>query len=150
PDLDETIAFDRRGGARAALALGRELRRRRFDLVLDLQGLLRTGLMCAATFAPRRVGLSTARGGAGLFYTDVIDVPDSGSLHAVDRYWLGAEALGAGHVARRFDVPLRDDALAWTDVALRALPRPWLVVAPGSRWVTKRWPPAHFAELIRR
>src|SRR5262245_56382598 len=150
PDLDESIAFDRRGGARGALALGRELRRRRFDLVIDVQGLLRTGLMCAATFAARRIGLSTAREGAGLFYTDVVDVPDAESLHAVDRYWLVAETLGVGQVARRFDVPLRDDALAWTDVMLRALPRPWLVVAPGSRWVTKRWPPAHFAELIRR
>src|SRR5262249_46047388 len=39
PDLHETIAFDRGGGLRAALALGRELRRRGFDLVVDLQGL---------------------------------------------------------------------------------------------------------------
>src|SRR5712691_11489236 len=45
-DLDETIVFDRRGGPRAALVLGRELRRRCFDFVIDLQGLLRTGLMC--------------------------------------------------------------------------------------------------------
>jgi lipopolysaccharide heptosyltransferase I len=150
PDLDETIAFDRRGGLRAALALGHELRRQRFDLVIDLQGLLRTGLMGAATFAPRRVGLSTAREGAGLFYTDVVRVPDAESTHAVDRYWLVAQALGIGRVAKRFDVPLRDDALAWADVTLRGRPRPWLVVAPVSRWITKRWPPSNFAELVRR
>src|SRR5580765_6977455 len=57
-DLDDIIVFDRRGGLRPALALARELRPRRFDLVIDLQGLLRTGLMGAATRAPRRVGLS--------------------------------------------------------------------------------------------
>jgi lipopolysaccharide heptosyltransferase I len=149
-DLNETIVFDRRGGVRGALALGRELRRRRFDLVIDLQGLLRTGLMCAATFARRRVGLSTAREGARVFYTDVVCIPHPGSMHAVDRYWLAAEALGAGQAAKRFDVPLDAGALAWADVVLRPLPRPWLVVAPGSRWVTKRWPPAHFTELLRR
>src|SRR5262245_49898555 len=108
PDLDETIPFERRGGMRAVLRLGRELRRRRFDLVIDLQGLLRTGLMCAATFAARRVGLSTAREGAGLFYSDVVPVPDPESIHAIDRYWLVADALGVGHIDKRFEVPLRD------------------------------------------
>src|SRR5262245_2657179 len=66
--LDETIPFDRgamKGGwrkaARASLKLARELRRRRFDLVIDLQGLARSGMMTLTTGASRRVGLSTAR-----------------------------------------------------------------------------------------
>ena len=33
---------------------------------------------------------------------------------------------------------------------LAALPRPWIAVAVGAKWVTKRWPPAHFAELLNR
>jgi heptosyltransferase-1 len=148
PDLDETITFDRRGGLRSALVLARELRRRRFDLVIDLQGLLRTGLMCAAAPAARRIGLTTAREGARLFYTDVVQIPDPEATHAVGRYWLVAEALGAGRVVKRFDVPVNDDALSWANAMLRGLPRPWLVIAPGSRWLTKRWP--HFADLVRR
>ncbi|MBO0699864.1 MAG: glycosyltransferase family 9 protein, partial [Zavarzinella sp.] len=63
--LNETIAFDRgaiNGGwqqaARASWALARELRRRRFDLVIDLQGLARSAIMTLATGAARRVGLS--------------------------------------------------------------------------------------------
>jgi ADP-heptose:LPS heptosyltransferase len=30
------------------------------------------------------------------------------------------------------------------------LPRPWLALGVGARWVTKRWPAGHFAELARR
>src|SRR6478609_10759196 len=49
PDLTDTLPFDRgafRGGLRKSLryavAFGAELRRRRFDLAIDLQGLFRT------------------------------------------------------------------------------------------------------------
>ena len=28
--------------------------------------------------------------------------------------------------------------------------RVWLAVGAGARWLTKRWPPAHFAELVHR
>ncbi len=59
PDLDAILPFDRgavRGGLRKALAsyagFFKELRRRRFDLVIDLQGLLRTGIMALASGAP--------------------------------------------------------------------------------------------------
>ena len=52
PELNEILPFDRRGGAFAFLKLARELFCRRFDLVVDLQGLLRTGLKAAATLAP--------------------------------------------------------------------------------------------------
>src|SRR5213594_2073703 len=70
-DLSEILPFDRRGGVVAFLKLTSELFRRRFDLAVDLQGLLRTGLMAAATLAPRRIGLASAREGARLAYTDV-------------------------------------------------------------------------------
>jgi lipopolysaccharide heptosyltransferase I len=157
PDLDETLAFDRgatRGGPwHAGLAYGRllrEIRRRAFDLVVDLQGLLRTGLMAAASGAARRVGLSTAREGATWFYTDVVPVADFQALHAVDRYWLLAEALGAGEGPKVFHVPVPAEARRWVREELSGCPRPWLVLGVGSRWHTKRWPPEHFAALVRR
>src|SRR5438309_5884425 len=103
PDLDATLPFDRaaiRGNPVAAVrsyvSFTATLHRQRFDLVIDLQGLLRSNLMALATGAPRRVGLSTAREGARLFYTDVIPVGDRGRIHAVDQCWRVAEALGVG------------------------------------------------------
>ncbi|MDB5313028.1 MAG: glycosyltransferase family 9 protein [Gemmataceae bacterium] len=157
PDLTDTLAFDRgvfKNRARAAVAysfrFAAELRRRRFDLVIDLQGLLRTGLMCLATGAPRRVGFANAREGSRYAYTDKVHVPDAARIHAVDRYWRVAEALGAGDLPKRFHVPISTDARAWARAALAGLPRPVVAVAVGAKWVTKRWPPAHFADLLRR
>jgi ADP-heptose:LPS heptosyltransferase len=142
PDLDETVPFDRHGGIRSALKLARRLLQRRFDLVLDLQGLLRTGLMCAATRPARRVGLSSAREGSRWFYSDVVE--DDLKLHAVDRYWRVAIALGAGDAPKEFRVPISDQSRAWAR-RIRC-ESPILIVCPGSRWATKRW--THFAELV--
>jgi lipopolysaccharide heptosyltransferase I len=155
--LNETIAFDRgaiNGGwqkaARGSLALARELRKRRFDLVIDLQGLARSAIMTLATGAARRVGLSTAREGAYLAFTDVVPVPNPDERHAVDHNWSVADALGVGHLTKRFDVPVRPESRAWAQQQMKDLPRPWLAFGVGARWLTKRWPPDHFATLAKR
>jgi lipopolysaccharide heptosyltransferase I len=157
PELDATLAFDRaavRAGVSAALrgygAFLRLCRQQKFDLVVDLQGLLRSGLMTMASGAARRVGLSTAREGATLFYTDVVKVADFNAIHAVDRYWLVAEALGAADRPKTFHVHVPEEARAWATELLGGRPRPFLALSAGSRWETKRWPPQHFAELLRR
>jgi lipopolysaccharide heptosyltransferase I len=157
PDLDEVIRFDRRPAksrwphvALNWIRFLRRLRREEFNLVIDLQGLARSGIMTAATRAPRRVGLGTAREGARFAYTDVIPVPTRTPLHAVDRYWLVMEALGAADCAKQFRVPISDEARRWALDALREFPRPWLVFGVGARWETKRWLPAHFADLASR
>src|SRR5687768_17524883 len=71
PCLDEIIPFDRsamRGSFRRAVsiaaAFASQLRRRQFDLAIDMQGLLRSGMMTLATGSRRRVGFTTAREGA--------------------------------------------------------------------------------------
>jgi lipopolysaccharide heptosyltransferase I len=157
PDLDATLPFDR-GASRTGIWRGfqsyaefaRRFRREQFDLVIDLQGLLRSGLMARASRAPRLVGLSSAREGATWFYTDLIPVADYNALHAVDRYWLVADALGVGNVPKQFHVHIPATDRLWAFEQLRNLPRPWLMLGVGSRWITKRWPPDHFAELARQ
>ena len=57
PLIDELLIFDRRGSWSSWWELLKSLRARKFDLVFDLQGLFRTGVMTAATRAPIRVGL---------------------------------------------------------------------------------------------
>ncbi len=157
PDLNDTIRFSRntRGswwkGINDFRRLLAELRRRRFDLVLDLQGLLRSGIMAWATRAPHRIGLRGAREGASFFYTDVIEGTDRASGgHAVDRYWRAAAALGANAADRVFRFPAFESEGAWAERALSSCPRPWLTAAVGARWTTKRWPAAHFADLLGR
>ena len=90
PHLDQVIAFERggwhlspRGALDTAQVLGR-LYKQKYDLTIDLQGLLRSGLMTAASRAPVRVGMADAREAARLCYTHRVDAPRL-KLHAVDR-----------------------------------------------------------------
>jgi ADP-heptose:LPS heptosyltransferase len=106
--------------------------------------------MIAATGAARRVGLQCAREGARWFYTDVIPSPDLRAIHAVDRNWLIAQALGVGDLPRSFTIPISDTAHTWAAQLLHEQPRPWVMVGVGARWVTKRWPAEHFATLLRK
>jgi len=140
PDLDAILTFDRRattsGPFTALRSHGRflqEMRQGRFDLVIDLQGLFRSGLMAAYSKARRRVGLSSAREGAHWFYTDVVPVADFQALHAVDRYWLVADAFGVGQVPKSFRLPRFDAEGQWAVSLLRDCPRPWIALGVGSR-----------------
>lgn len=149
PDLTESIPFDRNGGWTAWLKLLTTLRRRRFDLVFDLQGLLRTGVMTAATGAPTRVGLQTAREGSWFTLNCVIpETPRLMAAHA--RYWRVAEALGLGDAPQKAFVATSGADEDWAAGQLSQLPRPIFALHPGARWMTKRWPVAKFAELAVR
>jgi heptosyltransferase-1 len=155
PALDDVIPFDR-GSARfspAGLAsiagFARSLRSRRFDVAIDLQGLLRSGLMTWATGAPVRVGLAEAREGATRFYDRAIATPP-GTTHIVEKLLAVAHAFGAPHAPARFRVACPEEDRAWARKTLAPVPGPRLVLNVGARWLTKRWPPAQFAEVALR
>jgi len=155
PSLDEVIPFDRGAiglhprGMRAIRDVIGELRSRRFDLAIDLQGLLRSGLLTAATGAPIRVGLATAREGGTRFYTHQIG-PPAHSEHAVDRLLEVARSFGADVSNPRFEMPISFSDRQWARERLQRSARPLLVVNVGARWLTKRWPPESFAQVARR
>jgi lipopolysaccharide heptosyltransferase I len=154
-DLDQVWAYHRgasglsTGGVVETARLCARLRGRRFDLTIDLQGLFRSGLMTAATRAAIRVGLADAREGAAWFYTHTVDAPRR-RLHAVDRVLQVAAALGVDAPAPAFWVPVQDQDRLWAEKVLADLPCPLLIFNLGARWLTKRWPPEHFAEVARR
>ncbi len=156
PDLTDTLPFDRGAmkGVHSAIAatfsFTAELRRRRFDLVIDMQGLFRSGLMAWASGAPRRVGFLNAREGSRYAYTHKLKSPALDAAHAVDRMWVVAEAFGVGHLPKVFRVPLQPAEVETATRELAALPRPLVAVAVGAKWLTKRWPAAHFAEVLNR
>jgi heptosyltransferase I len=149
PCLTRVIGFERRGGWSGWWRLLRELRAARFDLVFDLQGLLRTGVMTAATRAPLRVGLETAREGSALACHAVI--PDTGRhVAAHRRYWRVAEALGLGERSSATTLPLRPEHRAWAKSVIGQLGEPVLAINPGARWETKRWPVERFAVIAAK
>ncbi len=155
PDLDEVIPFDRPklkmnlGGIAWISNFLIGLRRKQFDLAIDLQGLLRSGIIARGTGARVRVGLSGAREGSRYFYTHQVGSIGP-ELHAVDRLLEVVEAFGADVTRPRFRVAFGAEDAAWARSILQAIPRPRLAVNVGARWLTKRWPPEQFAEVARR
>jgi heptosyltransferase-1 len=132
--------------AKEITALFRKLRKEHYDLVVDLQGLLRSGLITAATGAPTRVGFREAREGSRLFYTHTVE--GGRDIHAVDRYLKIARFLGCPIDTICFPFPPPADA---SDIRLRfTLPEEYAVLVPGARWETKKWAPESFGTLASR
>ena len=147
PMLDAVVAFDRRGGARSWLALSRDLRRRGYDMVFDLQGLARSAWFTWATRAAVRVGPSDAREMGWLAYNARVKLDPAQHVHAVDRMMAVVCSQGAEPVVdMRLYVDPADDQ--WREQRLGG--EPYAVLAPTSRWASKNWPLERYAEVGRR
>lgn len=126
------------------------LRAERFDLAVDLQGLFRSAAMATLAGCSERIGFENGREGSPLFYTRRVAVP-APDMHAVDRYLLVAQALGAATPPSpefRFFISARDReqvAVTLAQAGVQAGAR-WIAMNVSARWPTKHWPAASFAE----
>lgn len=139
---DFGLAFRRLRG------FARELRSRRFDLAIDLQGLQRSGLITYFSGAPVRIGFADAREFSHIFYN--LKIPAPGNLHVVERYFLAAKFLGAEDERPCFVLPVSpgEQRFARAFLSRRRRPRAPLVgIFPGASLAHKRWAPRGFAEL---
>ena len=121
------------------------LRRRPFDLVIDLQGLLKSAVWVALARSSRKVGYDGTREGSYRVLTERLPPYDK-EAHAVWRYLNLAHYLGARPAPPRFRLGLTPQA----DIADLVGPtdsRPLVVLHPGARWPTKLWPAAAWARL---
>ena len=157
PNLDEVILFDRKrwGGFddigykfRGLTEFIRELRRKRFDLVIDLQGLFRSGLIAYLSGAGYRIGFANAREFSPIFYNYKVSHPPI-EMHAVDRYLLIAKELGADINKKDFkiNIPEKEKGYA-AGLISRIKKRPLIAINPSARWEAKMWPLKRYAELI--
>ncbi|HET6515434.1 MAG TPA: glycosyltransferase family 9 protein [Thermodesulfovibrionales bacterium] len=123
------------------------LRAERFDAAVDLQGLFRSGFIARASNAPVRLGFSDAREGSTIFYTDAVEGGLYSDIHAVDRYLKIAAYLGCDISRVRFPFPKPLKSLEEILPSSEQASRDYVVMAPGARGATKRWPAKRFGEL---
>lgn len=160
PDLDEVLLFDRRrfgrlgrslSATRAFLEFLRELRSRHYDLVIDLQGLFRSGFLAWASRARVRLGFAAAREASWLFYTHRL-APSPTIQHAVEKNYSVAGVLGFADVPIKISLPLAEADHASAASLLREArlsdESPFVAVVPGTRWETKLWSTERFAETV--
>ena len=123
-----------------------ELRRQRYDLIVDAQGLMKSAAVTALARGRRRAGLSRSaarEGGASFFYGRQVAVP--GDRHAIARIRiLFAEALGYPLP----ETPL-DYGLTFGAPAGGAAP-PRCVLLHGTTWESKHWPVRFWQETAHR
>lgn len=141
-DLGKQLMRGRVGETRAFL---RSLKDAGYDMVLDAQGLARSGLFMWATRADRRIGYRQAQEFAWLGANERVDAPMD--LHTVDRMLRLAERAGAEVSVP--DMRLYADPDAVSQVVIEH-PERYAVLAPTSRWASKRWPDDRFAALAKR
>jgi predicted lipopolysaccharide heptosyltransferase III len=157
--------------------LASELRAARYDLVVDLQGQLRSAILALATASPVRIGFDRprrelwraldrqlpseaykhcwrgAREGSWLAYTHRIGLTTL-DMHPVDRYLLLSPMLGLDNdpVDFSFPIPEATTQRVGNLLASHSIDRsaaPLVVMAPGTVWETKHWTTEGFAEVAR-
>jgi len=154
PAVDNVIPIAWRRWRRALLApargrshrgeLGefiRRLRARHYDMVLDAQGLLKSGIVTALALGERKCGLgvrSARESVAAAFYAQRINVPRQ--QHAVARLrQLFAGAFG-------YALPTQENFGLQAD----RTPQRLCVLLHGTSWPSKLWPEAMWIALARR
>jgi len=126
--------------------LGKSLRKMAFDLVIDLQGLFRSGWMTWKTRAPVRVGFENAREMAWAAYTHRVPI-DNTEQHATDRYLKVLAALGVPTSPIEYPFPADDSDRAHVERLIPTGQR-YAVLLPGTNWDTKRWSVEKFSRLV--
>ena len=154
PDIRSVIPYDKRGTYGSAMGMWqtiREIRARRpYDAAYLAQGSFRSGLIAMMTGATERIGFASSTG--RVLYTK--QLPYRPEKHHAERVW----SLAMSECA---DPPIRDqirprlyptdDDRTRIDSLLRhagSTDEPFVSLAPGSAWGTKRWP--YYPELAKR
>jgi lipopolysaccharide heptosyltransferase I len=124
------------------------LRRQRYDVALDLQGLIKSAVWARLSGAARVMGFHrdhVREAQAAAFYTDEVVPPEP--AHVVRKNLALAAALGAASTAVEF--PLQANASAPTREAIARAGGAgrYVVLNPGAAWPNKRWPADRFGEL---
>jgi lipopolysaccharide heptosyltransferase II len=152
PALDEVLVLER-GGLNQQWRLMRELRRRRFDLVLDLTDGDRSAVLAWLSGTPVRLGYNSEGRWRGRLYTQVIEA-DRFGVHTVQYHLAATEALG---LVGPPPAPILTVAPEARRAAERLLQeagiegiRPLVCLHPGARWWFKAWPVERFSELADR
>jgi heptosyltransferase-1 len=157
PYLETIHLWDRAGWSRPArlpaalkkaASVIRHLRQAQYDVVLDLQGLLRSGLIARLSRAKEIIGFADAREMAPLFYSRKVHAPTD-RMHSVERYVLAA----GGDPSQEMHFPIafsRQDKQTVEDLLARMQhdkSKPFIIFVPAARWETKRWPEKNYAAL---
>jgi lipopolysaccharide heptosyltransferase I len=159
PAVTSVMGVRDRGGEADGLSIPRAIarfRRERYDVVLDLQGLVKSAVIARASGARRVIGFSRKylrEPLAALFYSEHYDPGGAGiyarseTRHVVTINLGMLAALGIQLSSPEF--PFSAPASTAADRMREATGGRYALLNPGAAWPNKRWPPDRLAELAR-
>ncbi len=150
PDLNAVVEVATRSWRSVCTTVGR-LRRRRYDLAIDFQGLYKSALLARVAGAAQCIGFapSAARErGAAIFYTQRVEPR---ARHVVEQNLELAIAAGAHAGSCCFPIQVTAEAQHRVRQQLAAHGvKKYFVLSPGGGWRSKCWPAERYGELHRR
>ncbi len=147
-DVDELIVYRRES---AGIGFLRDLRRRRFNLTIDLIGTPRTAIQSLWSGAPHRIGFDfRIRRHA---YNHVLDADAANRGHEVEFNFSVLDYLGVAVTTRRLVLNLAPEERefgerTWTQLGYAAGDAV-VAVLPTGGWACKRWPVGNYVDLVR-
>jgi len=143
PDVSRILAFPRRTVIREGASFIRSLRRETYDVIVDLQGLMKSAMVARLARGAKRVGPAWAREGAPHFYQEQPSRHPGPRRHAVE------ELMDVVDLVASNDGISDGPILTFPEAESDGRPGPHIALAPFSRWSTKDWPVDKFIELGR-
>ena len=150
PVIDRRISINTSSAGSLWSVLG-SLRHARYDVALDLQGLLKSAMLARLSGASRIIGFPAdllRERAARFLYTEAAG---DAAPHVIDKNLSMLKAVGIRMPEVEF--PLNDRN---SEIANEARVRlgihegaPFAILNPGAAWPNKRWPPVYFAEVAR-
>lgn len=159
PDLDEVIIFERKelqkifkgDGLFAAYRFFKEfaskLKGYDFDLVIDFQTLLKSGIITFSSGAKKRIGFDKWRELNRTFTNERVKAV---SRHTVDKYLELVDAAGARPDKSPIKIAYSSEDASYVEGFLnekKLADKSWVAINPGASWTSKLWPVERFADL---
>ncbi len=138
-------------GFREASDFCRELRSTHYDIAIDFQGLMKSGVVIGLAFAARKIGFDRTRELSYLFLNEKLP-PYDVEKHALERYLDVARYLGAHDPSPRCSLPIsrEKESVGKLTADLRKGGKGIITINPVARWQTKLWEERKFADLADR
>ena len=128
----------------------RELRRRRFDLAIDFQGLIKSGLLAFISGAPLRLGFGKEelREPWSAIFLNRRRRSAANEIHIIDKNLGLLKPLGIDSHQVEFPLVFSEEADRYVTDGLSALKmKEFIIINPGGGWRSKRWSPEKYASL---
>ena len=150
-EVDQVLVFRRREGVRGVLAIVRDLRAKKFDVTLDMQRHLKSGIFSLLSRSPKRVGFHREDSKEFNWLFNNTFIPQKGdSGSKLDHYLEFVAALGLP-VNGEVDAGLSHVNLATVRDDLRsALRVPYVALILGSSRDSKDWPEEGYQGVLEK